>query len=99
LDAATEGSGFIQCSGTVVNGAAIDTSTVGTKSFMVSSTDNAGNTTIQTVTYSVYPPQLTSLSPAQIWLGLKNSDDTGTKFDLLAEVYRNGTLIGVWSDQ
>jgi hypothetical protein len=37
---------------------------------------------------------LTSLGPAQVWLGLKNSDDAGTKFDLLAEVFKNGSLIG-----
>jgi hypothetical protein len=27
------------------------------------------------------------------WIGLKNSDDQGTQFDLRAEVYRNGILI------
>jgi hypothetical protein len=32
--------------------------------------------------------------PAQIWLGLKNSDDVGTRFDLLAEVLKNGSLVG-----
>src|SRR3989344_5859207 len=36
-------------------------------------------------------PQFTSLSPANIWIGLKNSDDVGTRFDLKAEVYKNGT--------
>jgi hypothetical protein len=39
-------------------------------------------------------PQLTALGPAQIWIGLKNSDDVGTKFDLLAEVLKNGTVVG-----
>jgi hypothetical protein len=39
-------------------------------------------------------PQLTALGPASIWIGLKNSDDVGTKFDLLAEVLKNGTVIG-----
>jgi len=38
--------------------------------------------------------QLTALGPAQLWLGLKNSDDVGTKFDLRAEVLRNGVVIG-----
>lgn len=38
--------------------------------------------------------QLTALGPAQAWLGLKNSDDVGTKFDLRAEVSRNGVVIG-----
>ena len=38
---------------------------------------------------------LTSLGPADIWVGLKNSDDVGIKFDLRAEVYRNGNqLVG-----
>jgi hypothetical protein len=36
--------------------------------------------------------QLTSLSDLYVWLGLKNSDDIGTRFDLRAEVYRNGVL-------
>jgi hypothetical protein len=30
---------------------------------------------------------LTSLGPATLWIGLKNSDDQGTQFDLRAEVY------------
>lgn len=32
--------------------------------------------------------------PATVWVGLKNSDDVGTKFDLRAEVYAGGSLIG-----
>ena len=31
---------------------------------------------------------------ARIWLGLKNSDDVGTHFDVKAEVRKNGALIG-----
>ena len=30
---------------------------------------------------------------ASAWIGLKNSDDVGTKFDLLTEIRRNGTLV------
>jgi hypothetical protein len=37
--------------------------------------------------------QLTSLGPANIWVGLRNSDDVGIRFDLRAEVYRNGTQV------
>ncbi|MGH9908759.1 MAG: LamG domain-containing protein [Pyrinomonadaceae bacterium] len=37
--------------------------------------------------------QLTSLSPATFWIGLKNSDDQGTQFDLRTEVYINDTLV------
>jgi hypothetical protein len=29
-----------------------------------------------------------------IWIGLKNSDDVGTKFDLLVEVLKNGAVVG-----
>ena len=35
-----------------------------------------------------------ALSPAKEWLGLKNSDDVGTKFDLKAEAYVGGVLVG-----
>ena len=36
-----------------------------------------------------------ALAPANVWIGLANSDDVGIRFDLKAEVYRNGTeLIG-----
>lgn len=37
--------------------------------------------------------QLTTLNPAKIWIGLKNSDDVGVKFDLKAEVYANDVLV------
>jgi hypothetical protein len=48
-----------------------------------------------TPTYTPTPAldQLTALAPAQVWVGLKNSDDVGTHFDLLAEVYVNGNLV------
>jgi YVTN family beta-propeller protein len=36
---------------------------------------------------------LLSLGPATVWVGLKNSDDQGTQFDLRAEVYVNQTLV------
>ncbi len=36
---------------------------------------------------------MTALSNLHVWLGLKNSDDQGTRFDLRAEIYRNGTLV------
>jgi hypothetical protein len=43
---------------------------------------------------TVNPRQLTALSTANVWIGLRNSDDVGTDFDLLAEVLKNNTLIG-----
>ena len=36
---------------------------------------------------------LTDLSDLDVWIGLKNSDDIGTNFDLRAEVYKNGVLV------
>ncbi|MGH7205793.1 MAG: DUF6531 domain-containing protein [Nitrospiraceae bacterium] len=36
---------------------------------------------------------LTALSDLHVWLGLKNSDDQGTQFDLRAEVFKNGALV------
>ena len=41
------------CSGTVADGAAIKTGSAGTKKFTVTSTDNAGNKTTQSVSYTV----------------------------------------------
>ena len=36
---------------------------------------------------------LTSLSDLRVWLGLKNSDDQGTNFDVQVEVSKNNTLV------
>lgn len=46
-----------------------------------------------TATPSVTSGTLTSLGTARVWLGLKNSDDIGTNFDVRLEVQKNGTLI------
>lgn len=37
---------------------------------------------------------LTSLSPAKVWVGLRNSDDVGIRFDLAARVFLNGVEAG-----
>jgi N-acetylneuraminic acid mutarotase len=57
-------------------------------------TDSSNNSTGCSFTVCVIPPQLTALGPAMIWLGLKNSDDVGIKFDLFAEVFKNGSPVG-----
>lgn len=70
---------------------------IGTHTITVTATDPAGNSSSATTTFTVNAApasQLTALGPAQVWVGLKNSDDVGTKFDLLAEVFKNGVLIG-----
>ncbi|HMN97951.1 MAG TPA: PxKF domain-containing protein [Miltoncostaeaceae bacterium] len=48
-----DGSGIASCDGTVADGAQIDTSTIGSHSFTVTATDNAGNTATVTHTYVV----------------------------------------------
>lgn len=58
----------------------------------VNCTSTAGPSCSFTVT--VTGLQLTAIGPAMIWVGLKNSDDVGTRFDLLVEVLRNNVLIG-----
>ena len=61
------GSGVDSCVGTVADGADVDTSTVGTKTFAVTATDAAGNTRTVTRTYTVVdvtPPGITIDSPA-----------------------------------
>jgi hypothetical protein len=37
--------------------------------------------------------QLTGFDDAHVWVGLKNGDDVGTRFDLRVEAYKNGVLI------
>ena len=39
------------------------------------------------------PSTLQALGNLHVWLGLKNSDDQGTYFDLTAELYLNGRLV------
>ena len=39
-------------------------------------------------------PLLTALSPAEVWVGLRDGEDAGMRFDLKAEVLKNGSLIG-----
>jgi hypothetical protein len=56
---------------------------------------SAVNAAVGHVTAIAVPdPRLTELSPVNVWLGLKNSGDVGTKFDLLAEVLKNGDVVG-----
>lgn len=38
--------------------------------------------------------ELTDINNLEVWLGLKNSDDQGTNFDLRVEFYKNNILIG-----
>jgi hypothetical protein len=66
---------------------------LGTTSVTLTVTDSHGASSQCTGTVTVLAPQLAALGPAKVWLGLKNSDDVGTKFDLLAEVLKNGSPV------
>jgi hypothetical protein len=62
--------------------------------FSVAVSDGQASTS-SSITVTVQLKPVTSLGPAQLWLGVNKGGDVGTKFDLLAEVFRNGTqLIG-----
>ena len=58
---------------------------------------SGGNSWTEIGTWTASPAgsaqTLTALGDLGMWLGLKNSDDIGTRFDLRAEVYSNGTLV------
>ena len=58
-------------------------------------TDDQGASDACTATVTVQDrKRLTSLSPAQVWVGLKNSDAVGLRMDLKAEVFLNATKVG-----
>jgi hypothetical protein len=47
--------------------------------------------TVNNLDALAFQPGLTGLSPAKLWVGLKNSDDVGLRLDLKAEVFINST--------
>jgi hypothetical protein len=95
-----QGSGVATCSGPVASGSPIDTSTVGSHTFNVTTTDNAGNSTSQSVTYTVFgarantaaPTISGSAAPGQMLTcspGTWTNDPTGFTYEWLS----NGTAI------
>jgi hypothetical protein len=46
-----------------------------------------------TITSSGSGTTVSALGNANVWVGLKNSDDVGVKFDFLAEVLNNGVVV------
>ena len=81
-------------SGLSVHGCdALDPTTPGTKTVTCTATDNAGNSNSASATYVVNYAVLKSVGEARAWIGLKNSDDQGTRFDVMAELYKGSSLI------
>jgi DNA/RNA endonuclease G (NUC1) len=85
------GAGTSSCTGTVVAGTPIDTSSTGAKTFVVNAADAAGNSSSATVSYTV-KRMLTAVGAAKAWIGQKNSDDVGLRVDLRAQVLVNGSI-------
>jgi hypothetical protein len=65
----------------------------GTRPGSLSIADNAPGSPHTVTLTGQGVPTLSALSPAQVWVGLKNSDDVGIRFDLRAEAYEDGTLV------
>jgi predicted extracellular nuclease len=65
---------------------------VGTTTVICTATDPSNNSASCSFTVTVL--NAVQVSPAQVWIGLKSSDDVGTNFDLLAEVLKNGSVVG-----
>jgi hypothetical protein len=97
-------SGVASCTGTVANGANIDTSTVGSKSFSVQATDRAGHITNTSRSYTVggTPVATTSGTHLFAWndLGMHCADSDFSIFTLLppfndlnAQLVINGKLV------
>ena len=91
---ADAGSGPSSCVGTVADGAPIDTSTTGAKTFVVNAADAVGNSSTASVTYTV-KRMLTAVGPAKAWIGLRNNGDAGLRVDLRAQVLVNGVVAAI----
>lgn len=84
---------------TIVNGSTNSTLTISNvqqsdAGIYTIETTGACGTAVQSANLTVNGAPVTAVGPANVWIGLKNSDDIGTKFDLLAEVFKDGVLIG-----
>jgi len=90
------GSGVASCSGTVPNGANIDTASAGVKTFTVNATDNAGNPSTASASYQVLATSPTVIGPTKMG-GLVahdsiNVDGADVHVKVYAPVPNGGTL-------
>ncbi len=66
---ACTGTYVTQCVGNVASGGAIDTTSVGTKTFTVTALVSQGPTAASTITYTVIAGPMTSISPSSVYFG------------------------------
>jgi len=67
---------------------------VGSHTYTLTVNDGHGFASSDSVNVTVNPRVLAAVGPANVWIGLKNSDDVGTKFDLLVQVFKDGSPVG-----
>lgn len=91
-DCSDTGSDISSCAGPVADGAAIDTSTAGEKTFAVTATDAAGNTDTTTVTYTVVEE---ALSAAFVSQSVPSSMVAGQRYLVYLTMRNTGTV--AWS--
>lgn len=70
----TGGSGLKSCVGTAADGAPVDTSSAGQKSFTVTATDNAGNSSSVTHTYTVSECTVLGTAGRDVLVGTEGAD-------------------------
>jgi Ca2+-binding RTX toxin-like protein len=91
------GSGLKTCQGIVASGAAINTSSVGTKTFTVTATDNAANTASVAHTYTVVGKcTITGISASETLSGTSGADVicAGDGNDTVKGLGGNDTIMG-----
>ena len=60
----------------------------------MTASNHAGSTSQTSDAFTVSAQAtLTDLDDAHVWVGLKNSDDQGTRFDVRVELLENGTVV------
>ncbi|MGH9802175.1 MAG: HYR domain-containing protein, partial [Blastocatellia bacterium] len=64
---------------------------IGATTITIAAKDAANNVSTCSTTFSV---NTMTLGSTTVWVGTKSGDDAGVRFDLLAEVLKNGKLIG-----
>ena len=76
-------SGVATCAGPVANGAPINTSTTGPKSFAVTATDVAGNTTATSVSYTVTPAVVNQAPVVRADMGVAGLQEIGYQSNVI----------------